>query len=161
VVLRVSEIRDAGKQRVASEFVSTHCKGELGFDFRLTGFGSKASLLVCRLESLRVPVQGGLISESMILYFTRPWAGTFSRPAPSCRASRIVPHAREETPESRRMRSLFLNTERGFGGKPSKKSGFRRHLAGSKMPKETYFTAISRWRMVSRRALDASGFWQG
>ena len=32
---------------------------------------------------------------------------------------------------------------------------------GSKMPKETFFTAISRWRVVSRRALDASGFWQG
>ena len=29
------------------------------------------------------------------------------------------------------------------------------------MPKETFFTAISCWRMVSRRALDASGFWQG
>jgi len=61
-----------------------------------------------------------------------------------------------------------LTTERGFGGKPPKKSGFRRHLAGSKMPqegskmpKETFFTAISRWRVVSRRALDAPGFWQG
>src|SRR6516165_3646095 len=31
---------------------------------------------------------------------------------------------------------LFLNTERGFGGKPPKRSGFRRHLAGSKMPKD-------------------------
>jgi len=29
------------------------------------------------------------------------------------------------------------------------------------MPKERFFTAISRWRVVSRRALDASGFWQG
>ena len=29
------------------------------------------------------------------------------------------------------------------------------------MRKETFFTAISRWRVVSRRALDASGFWQG
>src|SRR5215472_16807106 len=44
--------------------------------------------------------------------------------------------AREETPESRGMPCLFLNTERGFGGKSLKKSGFRRHLAGSKMPKE-------------------------
>jgi hypothetical protein len=35
--------------------------------------------------------------------------------------------------ESRGMPCLFLNTERGFGGKPSKKSGFRRHLAGSLM----------------------------
>ena len=34
------------------------------------------------------------------------------------------------------MPSLFLNTERGFGGKPPKRSGFRQHLAGSKMPKE-------------------------
>ena len=59
------------------------------------------------------------------------------------------------------MPCLFLNIERGFGGKPPKKSGFRRHLAGSKMPKETFFTAIFRWRVVSRRALDASGFWQG
>src|SRR5215813_6158706 len=54
--------------------------------------------------------------------------------------------AREETPESRGMPCLFLNTERGFGGKPPQKSGFRRHLAGpkmpkegSKMPKETFF----------------------
>src|SRR5215472_1938928 len=59
------------------------------------------------------------------------------------------------------MPCLFLNTERGFGGKPPKKSGFRRHLAGSKMPKETFFTAISRWRVVSRRALDASVFGRG
>src|SRR5215472_14868766 len=44
--------------------------------------------------------------------------------------------AREETPESRGMPCLFLNTERGFGGKPPQKSRFRRHLAGSKMPKE-------------------------
>src|SRR5215472_6610429 len=64
--------------------------------------------------------------------------------------------AREETPESRGMPCLFLNTERGFGGKPPQKSGFRRHLAGSKMPKEgskmpkeTFFTAISRWRARS------------
>src|SRR5215471_1334153 len=76
-----------------------------------------------------------------------------------CRFSRIPPScAREETAESRGMPCLFLNTERGFGGKPPKKSGFRRHLARSKMPKETFFTAISRWRVVSRRALNASGF---
>src|SRR5499427_6421119 len=94
---------------------------------------------------------------------------------PPNRVSRVSPMprvfpscAREETRESRGMPCLFLNTERGFGGKPPKKSGFRRHLAGSKMPKEgskmpkeTFFTAISRWRAVSRRALDASGFWQG
>jgi hypothetical protein len=84
-------------------------------------------------------------------------------------SSRIPPScAREEIPESRGMTCPILNTERGFGGKPPKKSGFRRHLAGSKMPKEgskmpkeAFFTAISRWRVVSRRALDASGFWQG
>ena len=63
------------------------------------------------------------------------------------------------------MPCLFLNTERGFGGKPPQKSGFRRHFAGlkmpeegSKMPKEAFFTAISRWRVVSRRALDARVF---
>src|SRR5215468_5402698 len=44
--------------------------------------------------------------------------------------------AREETRESRGMPCLFLNTERVLGGKPPQKSGFRRHLAGSKMPKE-------------------------
>src|SRR5215472_7171768 len=77
------------------------------------------------------------------------------------RHAAFLPHAREETPESRGMPCLFLNTKRGFGGKPPKKLGFRRHLAGSKMPKETFFTAISRWRVVSRRALDASGLWQG
>src|SRR5262249_51546999 len=83
------------------------------------------------------------------------------RPAPAP-MPRVFPlRAREETRESRGMPCLFLNTERSFGGKPPKKSGFRRHLAGSKMPKETFFTAISRWRVVSRRTLDASGFWQG
>ena len=64
--------------------------------------------------------------------------------SPSC--------AREETRESRGMPCLFLNTERVLGGKPPKKSGFRRHLAGSKIPEETFFTAISRWKLVSRRA---------
>src|SRR5215470_6814566 len=82
---------------------------------------------------------------------------------------RVFPsHAREETRESRGMPCLFLNTERGFGGKPPQKSGFCRHLAGSKMPKEgskmpkeAFFTAISRWRVVSRRALDAAVFGRG
>ena len=32
---------------------------------------------------------------------------------------------------------------------------------GQKCLKRRFFTAISRWRVVSRRALDASGFWQG
>src|SRR5262252_6649543 len=69
------------------------------------------------------------------------------------RMPRVFPsRAREETRESRGMPCLFLNTERVFGRKTTQKSGFRRHLAGSKMPKETFFTAISRWRMVSRRA---------
>jgi len=72
----------------------------------------------------------------------------------------FLPHAREETPESRGMPCLFLNTERVLAENHPKKWRFRRHLAGSKMPKETFFTAISRWRVVSRRALDA-GFWQG
>jgi hypothetical protein len=67
------------------------------------------------------------------------------RVSPSC--------AREETPESRGMPCLFLNTERGFGGKPPKKSGFRRHLAGSKMLKETFFTAISLCRVLHSRAI--------
>src|SRR5215469_16156643 len=69
---------------------------------------------------------------------------------------RYTLHAREETLESRGIPCLFLNTERGFGGKPPKKSGFRRLLAGSKMPKEgskmpkeTFLTAISRWRVVA------------
>ena len=34
--------------------------------------------------------------------------------------------------KSRGMPCPFLNTERGFGGKPPKKLVFRRHLAGSK-----------------------------
>jgi len=58
------------------------------------------------------------------------------------------------------MPCLFHNTERGFGGKPPQKSRFRRHLAGSKtpeegskMPKETFFTATSRWRVVSPRSM--------
>src|SRR5215470_3750977 len=68
---------------------------------------------------------------------------------PSDPARRAIAHA-ARFPLTRARRNsreppcLFLNTERGFGGKPSKKSGFRRHLAGSKMPKETFFTAISR-----------------
>ena len=50
---------------------------------------------------------------------------------------RYTLHARaKKLSKSRGIPYLFLNTERGFGGKPPKKSGFRRHLAGSKMPKE-------------------------
>src|SRR5215472_14791767 len=88
-----------------------------------------------------------------------PASGSISTPRSLAGAFEL--RAREETRESRGIPCLFLNTDRGFGGKPPKKSGFRRHLAGSKMPKETFFTAISRWREVSRRALDASGSLQG
>jgi len=73
-----------------------------------------------------------------------------------------------ELPHDLDILARALAAALGFGGKPPKKSGFRRRLAGSKMPKEgskmpkeTFFTVISRWRVVSRRALDASGFWQG
>ena len=51
------------------------------------------------------------------------------------------------------MPCLFLNTERGFGGKPPKKSGVSSASCGAKMPKEgssmpkeTFFAAISRRR---------------
>ena len=42
-------------------------------------------------------------------------------------------------------------TPSGVWRKTIQKLGFRWHLAGSKMPRETFFTAISRWRVVSRR----------
>jgi hypothetical protein len=50
VVSRVSEIRDPGRAagRIGVRF--DPLQGELGFDFRLIGFGSRASSLVCRLE---------------------------------------------------------------------------------------------------------------
>src|SRR5215472_4227390 len=49
------------------------------------------------------------------------------------RTSRVFPsHAREETRESRGMPCLFLNTERGFGGKPPKNRGFVGILRGQK-----------------------------
>src|SRR5262249_50046793 len=74
----------------------------------------------------------------------------------------FLPHARaKKLPRAAECLVYFLNTERSFGGKPPKKSGLRRHLAESKTPRETFFTAILRWTVVSRRALDASGFWQG
>src|SRR5262249_45109643 len=50
--------------------------------------------------------QGGGLPVTMRHAADQP----FSRIPPSC--------AREETPESRGMPCLFLNTERGFGGKP-------------------------------------------
>jgi hypothetical protein len=57
VVSRVSEIRDPGRAagRIGVRF--DPLQGELGFDFRLTGFGSKASSLVC---SDRHPTGGRL-----------------------------------------------------------------------------------------------------
>src|SRR5215472_16920383 len=79
------------------------------------------------------------------------------RPKPSSKKQgpwqkvRYTLRAREETFESRGIPCLFLNAERGFGGKPPKKSGFVGILAGSKMskegskmPKETYGVRIER-----------------
>jgi adenylate cyclase len=64
----------------------------------------------------------------------RQWAG-FSAwcVSPSC--------AREETPESRGMPCLFLNTERGFGGNHPKNRGFVGILRGQKCLKRR-----GRWR---------------
>src|SRR5215469_17316662 len=67
-------------------------------------------------------------------------------------SSRIPPScAREETPESRGMPCL-LNTERGFGGKPPKKSGFRRHLAGQKCLKRRFLrrSPVREWSRGAR-----------
>src|SRR5215470_4852783 len=73
-------------------------------------------------------------------------------------SSRIPPScAREETPESRGMPCLFLNTERGFGGKPPKKSGFRRHLAGQKCLKRRFSrrSPVGEWsRAISPNTID-------
>ena len=72
------------------------------------------------------------------------------------RAAEVLAHSsltrREETRESRGMPCLFLNTERDFGGKPPKKSGFCRHLAGSKMPKETFLrrSPVGEWSRGAR-----------
>ena len=58
VVSRVSEMRDPGRAagRIGVCFDLLQGK-ELGFDFRLTGLGSKASSLVCRLENLGIPLK--------------------------------------------------------------------------------------------------------
>ena len=77
-----------------------------------------------------------------------------AQPAPAqieaCRA--FSPHARAKKLARAAECLIYSLTPSGvLGGKPPKKSGFRRHLAGSKMPKETFFTAISRRRVVSRR----------
>src|SRR5215471_15372057 len=59
------------------------------------------------------------------------------------------------------MPCLFLNTERGFGGKPPQKSGFRRHLAGSKMPKETFFHGDLPLESGLAARARCLGFWAG
>src|SRR5499425_2585004 len=46
----------------------------------------------------------------------------------------------------------FLNTERGFGGKPPQKSEFRRHLAGSKMPRDVFHGDLPLERGLAARA---------
>src|SRR5215813_1295353 len=74
----------------------------------------------------------------------------------------FLPHARaKKLPRAAECPVYSLTPSGVLAENHPKKSGFRRHLVGSKMLKETFFTAISRWRVVSRRALDASGFWQG
>src|SRR5215467_6265023 len=107
---------------------------------------SRSVSSICRISSSRVMTWGSIGGHSDRAYETH--SDSFF---PSC--------AREETPESRGMPCLFLNTERGFGGKPPKKSGFRRHLAGSKMPeegskmpKETFFTGspVGEWSHGAR-----------
>src|SRR5262245_25782528 len=65
------------------------------------------------------------------------------------------PHCPAEGTQSDAFVQPSLRARQGHANSDS----FRRHLSGSKMAKETFFTAISRWRVVSRRALDASGFW--
>src|SRR5215813_9111395 len=74
------------------------------------------------------------------------------------------PHCPAEGTQSDAFVQPSLRARQGHANSDS----FRWHLAGSKMPKEgskmpkeTFFTAISCWRVVSRRALDASGFWHG
>src|SRR5215472_4825472 len=58
------------------------------------------------------------------------------------------PHYPAEGTPSHAFVQPSLRARKGHANSDS----FRRHLAGSKMPKETFFTAISRWRVVSRRA---------
>jgi hypothetical protein len=73
--------------------------------------------------------------------------------------------------EARRIDSRSWTSASGrlVGGKPFSRGALylifaepypsRIRIAGNKAA--SFFTAISRWRVVSRRALDASGFWQG
>src|SRR5262244_7330 len=58
------------------------------------------------------------------------------------------PHYPAECTHSHASVQPSLRARKGHANSDS----FHRHLAGSKMPKETFFTAISRWTVVSRRA---------
>src|SRR6516164_9530962 len=76
--------------------------------------------------------------------------------------SAFLPHARAKKLLRAAESLVYSLTPSGvLAENHPKRSGFRRPKEGSKMPKEAFFTAICRWRVVSRRALDASGFWQG
>ena len=60
--------------------------------------------------------------------------------------------APEETLESRGIPCLFLNTERGFGGKPRKKSGFVGILRGQKCLKRRFSrrSPVGEWSRGAR-----------
>src|SRR5215467_1591418 len=69
------------------------------------------------------------------------------------RSSRIPPScAREETPQSRGMPCLFLNTERGFGGKPPKNRGFVGILRGQKCLRRRFLrrSPVGEWSRGAR-----------
>ena len=70
----------------------------------------------------------------------------------------FLPHAREETPESRGMTCLFLNTERGFGGKPPQNRGLVGILRGQKCLRRRVSrrSPVGEW---SRGAMRRSGSW--
>src|SRR5262249_43084676 len=87
-------------------------------------------------------------------------------PIRSLRARAFHPHARaKKLPRAAECLVYSLTpsavlaenrpTNRGFVGILRGKKCLRR---GQKCRKRRFFTAISRWRVVSRRALDASGF---
>jgi len=63
VVSRVSEIRDPGKNS-GSHGVRFAAGENLDSTSGLTGFGSKASSLVCRLESLRIPLKACICAKA-------------------------------------------------------------------------------------------------
>src|SRR5262249_53537996 len=60
--------------------------------------------------------------------------------------------AREETPENRGMPCLFLNTERGFGGKPPKNRGFVGILRGQKCLRRRFLrrSPVGQWSCGAR-----------